>query len=517
MNKRFALGFVLLFIFSAPIFSQVKNKTIKRKVNKENKMGKDLDNKKERVRIVKYKTPGVYVEELPGLPPPVVQVETAIPAFIGYTEKGSNKPTQISSMVAYRSIFGGPSDDEIGKFQIDNNGIITSPTILNTPKYRMYYMLEMFFANGGGDCFIISAGHYNVDENSVINEEMLAGLERLNGEDLPTLILFPDAASSKNSEDPAELYKAALAQCAERGDRFLICDVEVSDNDISKSVEEFRFSIGSNNLEYGAACFPSLQTTLKHTYSKDKIQVKLIETGRTLVLRHTEESVLADLGKKEKSLYHAENGIYKALYQEIINIIDARKLVLPPGAAIAGVYAKVDASRGVWKAPANVSLNKVQAPTLRISDREQGNLNIHSTGKSINAIRSFDNRGVMVWGARTLAGNNNEWRYIQVRRFFNMVEESVRNATEGFVNEPNDRNTWMKVKALIDNYLITLWRAGALLGAKPEQAFYVKVGLNETMSARDVLEGRMIVEIGLAALRPAEFIVLRFSQKMRDN
>ena len=123
----------------------------------------------------------------------------------------------------------------------------------------------------------------------------------------------------------------------------------------------------------------------------------------------------------------------------------------------------------------------------------------------------------MVWGARTLAGNDNEWRYISVRRFFNMVEESVKNATESFVYETNDRNTWVKVRALTENYLITLWRAGAMAGSKPENAFYVKVGLAETMSAVDVLEGRMIIEIGMAAVRPAEFNIIRLSQKMRNN
>ena len=125
-------------------------------------------------------------------------------------------------------------------------------------------------------------------------------------------------------------------------------------------------------------------------------------------------------------------------------------------------------------------------------------------------------RGIMVWGARTLSGNDNEWRYVNVRRFFNMVEESVKKATEIYVFEPNDANTWIKVRAMIENFLLLQWRAGALQGAKPEQAFYVKVGLGETMTALDIFEGRMIVEIGMAVVRPAEFIILRFSHKMPE-
>jgi len=176
----------------------------------------------------------------------------------------------------------------------------------------------------------------------------------------------------------------------------------------------------------------------------------------------------------------------------------------------------VDNTRGVWNAPANVSLNSVIEPTVKITNREQDDLNVTSSGKSINAIRTFTGKGVMVWGARTLAGNDNEWRYVNVRRFFNMVEESVKKATEAFVFEPNDANTWVKVRALIENFLTIQWRAGALFGAKAEDAFFVRVGLGQTMTPQDILEGRMIISIGMAAVRPAEFIILRFSHKMQE-
>ncbi|MFN9244797.1 MAG: phage tail sheath C-terminal domain-containing protein, partial [Cyanobacteriota bacterium] len=135
-------------------------------------------------------------------------------------------------------------------------------------------------------------------------------------------------------------------------------------------------------------------------------------------------------------------------------------------------------------------------------------------GKSINVIRSFAGKGPMVWGARTLAGNDNEWRYISVRRLFITVEESVKEATRFAVVEANDISTWLKVKGMIDSYLYTLWERGALRGAKAEEAYFVNVGLGKTMSLDDILNGVLIVEIGLAAVRPAEFIILRFSHKM---
>jgi phage tail sheath protein FI len=137
-------------------------------------------------------------------------------------------------------------------------------------------------------------------------------------------------------------------------------------------------------------------------------------------------------------------------------------------------------------------------------------------GKSVNAIRAFTGKGVLVWGARTLAGNDNEWRYVPVRRFFNMVEESVKKATDQFVFEGNDANTWVRLRAMIENFLVLQWRAGALTGAKPEQAFYVRIGLGQTMTADDILNGYMNVEIGMAVVRPAEFIVLKFSHKMQE-
>ncbi|KPQ09868.1 MAG: bacteriophage tail sheath protein [Algoriphagus marincola HL-49] len=208
----------------------------------------------------------------------------------------------------------------------------------------------------------------------------------------------------------------------------------------------------------------------------------------------------------------------KSLYNAIKAKLESKVMTLYPSAAMAGVYARVDGQRGVWKAPANVSLRGVSQPSVLLSSPDQEPLNVDATsGKSINAIRLFPGKGNLVWGARTLAGNDNEWRYIPVRRLYIFVEESVKKATEFVVFEPNDANTWMRVKAMIENFLSGLWREGALAGAKPEQAFFVRVGLGQTMTSLDILEGRMNVEIGLAAVRPAEFIILKFSHKLQES
>jgi phage tail sheath protein FI len=207
-----------------------------------------------------------------------------------------------------------------------------------------------------------------------------------------------------------------------------------------------------------------------------------------------------------------------ALYNFVKNELKLHFVVLPPSGAVAGVYAATDTNRGVWKAPANVSLSDVIGPVVKLDNAHQDTLNIDpTTGKSINAIRAFAGKGTLVWGSRTLAGNDNEWRYVPVRRFYIMVEESVKDSTYWAVFEPNDANTWVKVRGMIENYLTQKWREGALAGATTKDAFYVRCGLGTTMTADDILNGYMNVEIGMAPVRPAEFIVLKFSQKLQTS
>ncbi len=228
--------------------------------------------------------------------------------------------------------------------------------------------------------------------------------------------------------------------------------------------------------------------------------------GNNIPFVQSATSTLRELESSETGLY---NQIKLALSTTFVS--------LPPSAAIAGIYANVDRTRGVWKAPANVSISSVTGPSALITHAEQENLNVDAqAGKSINAIRSFAGKGTLVWGARTLAGNDNEWRYINVRRLFNMIEESVKKATSFAVFEGNDATTWLKVKGMIESYLYGLWQQGALAGPTPEAAYFVNVGLGRTMTTQDILEGRMIVEIGIAAVRPAEFIILKFSHKLQE-
>lgn len=466
-----------------------------------------------------YKTPGVYIEEISTLPASVAQVETAIPAFIGYTEIAQereaddlvNVPTRITSMVEYRQKFGGPQVEDFSVDIVeDDSGAVSSfsvtPVASPTLTYRMYYAMQMYFANGGGPCYIISvATGY---DDAISNTAMNAGgaLAELKKEDEPTLIVFPDIAGITDSGQYYGIYNDALTQASELGDRFVLIDLQGED------VSAFRNSIASDLdlVKYGAAYHPFLKTTLNFHYTDDSVSIGTHSTTSG----NPPGTDLASTAISDSSIKEDQND----LYNQIKQAVNKPKVTLPPSAAIAGIYARVDADRGVWKAPANVSVLNVTAPTIKITEEAQRSLNVDpAAGKSVNAIRAFAGRGILVWGARTLAGNDNEWRYVPVRRLYNMVEESLKKATSWVVFEPNTATTWTRVKAQAENFLSRLWRDGALAGAKPEDAFFVRVGLGVTMTAVDVLEGRLIVEIGMAAVRPAEFIILRFSHKLQES
>jgi phage tail sheath protein FI len=157
----------------------------------------------------------------------------------------------------------------------------------------------------------------------------------------------------------------------------------------------------------------------------------------------------------------------------------------------------------------------VVQPSLKLNGDQQGPLNVPLNGKAVNVIREFVGRGPVVWGARTLDGNSNDWRYVQVRRTIVYVEQSIKAALNMFVFAPNTGTTWVAVTAMVSGFLTNLWQQGGLMGAKPDEAFSVQCGLGSTMTGIDVLEGYMIVQVTLQMIRPAEFIELTFKQKMQ--
>ena len=459
-----------------------------------------------------YQTPGVYVEEISTLAPSVAAVSTAIPAFIGLTEKAEKEtaddlelvPTKVNSINDYVKYFGkgknetftikvDDTKDGSGGGDLQSRNI--SVTLPSSSKNFMYASMQLYIANGGGPCYIISIGDYTVSSSDLYTK-LKGGLDTLAAEDEPTLIVFPDAYELSD----LTIYNDALEQCNKLQDRFTIMDVKTS-SDTEADASTFRNAVTSEYVQYGAAYYPDVNTNLVYAYDEASQTIAHDVDGTTT------NPTLSSLKASDKLLYNA-----------IVEKIATFKMTVPSSGAVAGVYAQTDRDRGVWKAPANVPLNNVVAPAVKITDATQASLNIDTdAGKSINAIRSFTGKGTLVWGARTLDGNSNEWRYIQVRRLFNYIEESIKKSTSWAVFEANDANTHIRVKAQIESFLTGIWKAGGLVGASAAQAFFVNVGLGSTVTPQDVLEGKMNVEIGLAASRPAEFIILKFSHFIQQS
>ena len=482
--------------------------------------------------MANYRSPGVYVEEISVLPPSIAEVESAVPAFIGYTEKAKmlsdndllDVPTPISSWSDYIQYYGGADVETAANITMAVDELKTGTTttgfkVTVTPnrasmsKHILSHAVKHFYANGGSRCYITSVGNYTT---AFGKGDLLRGLELVGKEDAPTMLVIPEAVNLSSQADFDEVNQAMLSQAANMKDRFAILDTHITTvpKTSSSVVSDSRTGIDGVPSDkgirrYGAIYYPFLETTYNYAFDFAALTLNVHTingaappaasdlSGRTMAFLQTNASLMYAAIDAEYSKFH---------------------IVLPPSAAIAGVYTRVDNERGYWKAPANVSVMNVAKAAVTVARSEQDLLNINTeTGKSVNAILNQPGAGAVVMGARTLDGNDKEWKYINVRRFFNVVEESIKKSTSWVVFEPNTAPTWTKVQAMIENYLYEKWRDGALAGAKPEQAYEVLVGLGKTMTANDILEGRLIVEIKMAVSRPAEFIILRFEHMLQQS
>lgn len=580
-------------------------------------------------------TPGVYITELDAFPNSVVGVQTAVPAFIGYTEKAelSGKPiyltpTKINSLADYEQLFGtgfhhtyniedvpldiargaqgavdlpaaaNPSGDNYDfscmiqtatsppqwtktyyKFtRVDApppppppseddfpivGGSFDAASVAALAQFNLYNALRLFYANGGGTCYIVSVGPY-MDGNqaaTVSFEQLNKGLDAIREQSGPTMLVIPDAVliapTNSNTDEVPEnlnyyqLCKNMLRQCSELQDRVAILDVYGAgtlhqhntgwESRMNTIIENFQAQVGDNYLNYGMAYFPFLVTSIiqpseinytnlnvgsptqlaqLQTILKD--QARLLYAGQQLdtVLGYIDQIAAprqpvgpdeqADITRLNQNLVNAI-----PLLKQMEDIMAMKMSLMPPSAIMAGIYTFIDGTRGVWNAPANTTLSSVITPNVKLNNVQQGNLNVPLNGKAINVIRQFVGRGPVVWGARTLDGNSLDWRYIQVRRTLIYVEQSIEAALQPFVFAANDGKTWVAVTSMVSNFLQGLWSQGGLMGAKADEAFTVSCGLGSTMTPLDILEGYMIVQVTLQMIRPAEFIELTFKQKMQ--
>ncbi len=531
-----------------------------------------------------YKTPGVYIVEKSAFPNSVVEVATAVPAFIGYTEKADNKgtsladkPWRITSMAEFHNYFGfAPKAkfsivEKTAEVKDDKEFTLRDPKAKkdvpatdyvlkqDEGRYLLYYSMMLFFQNGGGPCYIVSIGKHGDD---IDPGKLTGGIDFLLKEQEPTMVVIPDAVLLKQP-DCISVQQAALAHCGEKmRNRFAILDIYdgyKDRNDPSGDcIAKFRDDLGINNLDFAAAYYPWVNTTIvqdralsyENISNLDVLQTLLrtelalpaadaapepvpeggvppkkdlkVEAAKNAVADignawDKDETLTADTVATKKIFLNKTLSAISPLFNSILGAVKNRLNLLPPSAAMAGVYTMVDNSRGVWKAPANVSLNSVVSPTVNITHAEQEDLNVTTAGKSINAIRTFIGEGTLVWGARTLDGNSLDWRYVNVRRTMIMLEESIKLASKAYVFEPNVANTWVTIKGMIRNFLTGIWKRGGLAGASPDDAFAVFVGLGETMTSEDILEGMLKITVLVAITRPAEFIEITFQQQMQKS
>lgn len=246
------------------------------------------------------------------------------------------------------------------------------------------------------------------------------------------------------------------------------------------------------------------------------VQLMLVAHCENLASRFAVLDMPKDAKKIDDITAHRDivDSNYAAMYHpwlEVFDPLDKKNIAIPPSGSVIGIYARSDTSRGVHKAPANETVRACVGLDCQFNKGEQDILN----PKGVNLIRSFPGQGIRVWGART-ASSDPSWKYVNVRRLFIFIEESIKANTNWAVFEPNDEVLWVRVKRTIDVFLTGLWRGGALAGSAPSEAFFVNVGRN-TMSQDDIDNGRLICVIGVAPVKPAEFVIFRISQKTSDS
>ncbi|MDH4472856.1 MAG: phage tail sheath C-terminal domain-containing protein [Fluviicola sp.] len=514
-------------------------------------------------------SPGVYINEVNGFPNVVSPVATSVPAFVGYTPQATyegksylNLANKITSFAEFQAIYCFPdqpaSADPVKQYDpqyylVEEAAMPTKGDFLNingtyysvvpdpNTIYYLYNSIQLFYQNGGGDAYIVSVGSYSTPSNNpmvpgeqIVNpnvklNELTNGISLLKHESEPTMYICPEA-TLLSTADNGTLMQVMLLQCAEMQTAISIFDV-IGGRDpdpllYMQDIQLFRENTGTNGLDYGAAYYPFIGTTIvqnsdidyTNLFGGDLTQLESLlnpPANPNAVVEQILNNIQSPTGNP-LSVSQNNNALLNAspTYALIIEHVLAQVNILPTSGGMAGVITTIDNQSGVWEAPANTSIVGAVTLPIRLTEAQQGDLNIDAvSGKSINAIRFFNGLGILVWGARTLDGNSQDWRYISVRRTMTYLEQSCKLAAQAYVFQPNDKNTWEAVIAMISSFLTGVWKQGGLQGSSPAEAFSVACGLGTTMTSEDLLNGFMRVTIKVAVVRPAEFIVITFEQQ----
>jgi phage tail sheath protein FI len=505
-----------------------------------------------------YLTPGVYVEEVPSANKPIEGVSTSIAAFVGLAPGGPvNTPMRISNWTQFAKIYGDPNEPDNGPFM---EGAYLAHSVYG------------FFQNGGNLCWIVRVGEDGGSNGSgPAARAALPAAADASIETYGAVALGDGEVEVEIAEEPAagegadKTYTVRVTSGADK-EEFTGLTTKKGRNNLATKVnaqsklikiEETGASLPEAQRAPATGKFklsaPSIDPTkVKPTHFEgdvarrrgmgglaavDEITMVVMPDIMTLASDSGDDVQIRDL--QGKMIAHCENAgdrmaildcppdmlpqeilewrmntagydsKFAALYYPWIEVQDPltnQPMMVPPSGHVAGLWCRTDATRGVHKAPANEVVLGANGLGFQVTQAEQGGLN----KVGINCIRAFPGRGIRVWGARTMSSDP-EWRYINVRRLFNFVSESIMEGTQWSVFEPNDEKLWIQLRIAASNFLTRVWSDGALFGSTPSQAFYVKCD-SETNPPEVIEAGQVICEIGIAPVKPAEFVIFRLSQ-----
>ncbi|GAA1935944.1 phage tail sheath family protein [Streptomyces sodiiphilus] len=495
-----------------------------------------------------YLSPGVYIEEMESGSRPIEGVGTSVAAFIGFAQKGPlNEPTLVTNWSQFTSVFGD----------------FVEGAYLASAVYG-------FFANGGGICYIVRIGGPAEDEPDTaeppramlgpyevrtlpgVTGEVTLEVTAPEGEEPPpdafTLLVrrdgevvesFPDVTTKRSKDNVVTRVKARSQviqlETAVKGAGPAALEAQTvtlapparepgpapvplaADSYIGDPDERTGFGGLEAVEEVTMVAAPDLMSA----FEKGALGLEAVIAVQQGLITHCEAMgdriAILDpppaMSPQQVRKWRLEttgfDSKYATMYYPWIKVFDpaaGRNVFMPPSGHMAGVWARNDDTRGVHKAPANEVVREAVALQTQITKGEHDLLN----PIGLNCIRAFPGRGIRVWGARTLSSDH-AWRYLNVRRLFNYLEESILAGTQWVVFEPNDDALWARIRRTVSAFLVNEWRRGALFGLTPDEAFYVKCD-RETNPPESIDAGQVICEIGVAPVKPAEFVVFRLAQ-----
>ena len=498
-----------------------------------------------------YLSPGVYVEELDGGPRPIEGVGTAVAAFVGLAEKGPvNEPTLVTNWTQFVNTFGDFTEGSYlahavyGYFQ--NGGTIAYIVRIggeagSAPAARgeltagegkqLPYRVQALEAGAAGNDVSVEIQHPQGEGASEDNftivvkkggkvEETHADLTTKKGKQNAVQVVNQNSKLIRLEEATkgGELERPAAGNVSLAGGSASAAPASV---DAADYVGDVAQRTGFGALEAIEEITMLSVPDLTSAYERGQLTAEDFKAVQLSMIGHCElmgdRMAILDpppgLNAQQIKEWRVEqagyDSKYAALYWPRIKVLDpasGTNIFVPPSGHLAGMWARTDAERGVHKAPANDVIRGAIELEINITKGENDLLN----PEGVNCIRAFPGRGIRVWGARTLSSDP-AWKYINVRRLFNYLEKSIQVNTDWIVFEPNDRDLWAKIRRTIAGFLVMEWRKGALFGSSPDEAFFVKCD-DETNPAEAIDLGQVTCQIGVAPVKPAEFVIFQLQQ-----